>query len=254
MRLKTVLLIEDEKPNADRLKRLLHHVCPNVDIVATEESIAASVTWLKNNVQPDLILMDIRLSDGLCFEIFNLVEVTAPIIFTTAYDEYTLKAFKYNSIDYLLKPIKQDELTAALQRYEDMFPHAALTQRTLENLAELLSPKGYRKRFLLPFRDGYKTLLTSDIHYFYSEWGNTKAFLKNNQVELISQTLEELEKQLNPQEFYRANRQYLIHIDAVKSIFNHFNGKLKVELKGQSEAEVLISREKSTAFKSWMDY
>jgi len=135
-----------------------------------------------------------------------------------------------------------------------MFPHAALTQTTLENLAELLSPKGYRKRFLLPFRDGYKTLLTSDIHYFYSEWGNTKAFLKNNQVELISQTLEELEKQLNPQEFYRANRQYLIHIDAVKSIFNHFNGKLKVELKGQSEAEVLISREKSTAFKSWMDY
>lgn len=253
MRLKTVLLIEDEKPNADRIKRLLHQLAPAAEIVTTKESIATSVAWLKNNKQPDLILVDIRLSDGLCFEIFNQVAVTAPIIFTTAYDTYALQAFKYNSIDYLLKPIKLTELASALERYEaQMLPK--LTPALLESLNDMLSPQTYRQRFLLPFRDGYKTLLTADVEYFYSERGNTKAVLKNDKAELIPQTLEELEKQLDPQKFFRANRQYIIHIDAIKNIFNHFNGKLKVELKDNTDITLLISREKSAAFKSWMDY
>lgn len=254
MKLNTILIIEDEKPNADRLKRLLLQLRPNVQILSTEEYVSSAVTWLKTHSKPDLILMDIRLSDGLCFEIFNQVEVSSFIIFTTAYDEYAIKAFKYNSIDYLLKPIKQDELETALYQYENLPTDRFLNAETIEDLAEHLHPKSYRKRFLVPFRDGYKSLLTEDIVYFFSELGNTKAILKNNTFEVVPLTLEELEKQLDSQLFFRANRQFIIHIDAIQNVFNHFNGKLKVELKNYSDLDILISREKSSAFKAWMDY
>lgn len=254
MRLKTVLIIEDEKPNAERLKRLLHQLRPNVEILSTEEYVSSSVAFLKNKPQPDLIMMDIRLSDGLCFEIFNHVEVSSFIIFTTAYDEYALKGFKYNSIDYLLKPIKPNELEAALQRYENLLTDQFLAPAALEGLADYLNPKRYRKKFLLAFRDGYKSLFTEDILYFYSEWGTTKAMLKSNAFEVVPQTLDELEHQLDPSVFFRANRQVIVHIDAIKNVFNHFNGKLKVEVKYYPDLEVLVSREKSSAFKAWMDY
>lgn len=254
MRLNTVLIIEDEKPNADRLKRLLQQVRPHIQIVSTQEYVSSTVEWLQTNQQPDLILMDIRLSDGLCFEIFNQIEVSSYIVFTTAYDEYAIKAFKYNSIGYLLKPIKQNELEDALYKYEQMSTGSLLTAGAIEGLIDYLHPKTYRKRFLLPYRDGYKTVLTEDILYFSSEWGNTKVALRSNNFEIVPQTLEELEKQLDPQLFFRVNRQFILHIDAIKGIFKHFNGKLKVELKYYPTIEILISRDKANAFKAWLDY
>lgn len=254
MKINKILIVEDERPNADRLKRLLLKLRPHIEILSVEDSITSTVNWLENNVVPDIIMMDIRLADGLSFEIFNKHEVKSAVIFTTAYDEYAVQAFKYNSIDYLLKPIEEEELDAALKRYETFMEAVPVVGSAIEGLLNYIQPKDYRKRFLIVHRDGYKTVLAEDILYFYTELGISKAMLNTGVVENIPQTLEELEKQLDPKFFFRANRQFIIHIDSVKQIFNHFNGKLKLELRKQPEMEVIVSREKASVFKSWMDY
>ena len=254
MKLNKILIVEDEKPNADRLKRLLLKLRPHIEILSVEESIASAVDWLNNNTSPDIIMMDVRLADGLSFEIFNNYEVKCPVIFTTAYDEYAVKAFKYNSIDYLLKPIEEEELEQALKRYETFIESIPFVGTAIEGLLNYIQPKDYRKRFLLAHRDGYKAVLAEDILYFYTELGVNKAMLTNGSIEIVPQTLEELERQLDPKFFFRANRQFIIHIDSVKQVFNHFNGKLKLELKKNMDMEVIVSREKASVFKSWMDY
>ncbi|GEN66698.1 MULTISPECIES: LytR/AlgR family response regulator transcription factor [Chryseobacterium] len=254
MKLNKILIIEDEKPNADRLKRLLLKLRPHAEIVSVEDSIISAVNWLENNAAPDMIMMDVRLADGLSFEIFNKFDIRSPVIFTTAYDEYAVQAFKYNSIDYLLKPIEEEELELALRRYETFIETVPFVGTAIEGLLNYIQPKDYRKRFLIPHRDGYKTVLSEDVLYFYTELGISKAMLNTGSVENVPQTLEELEKQLDPKFFFRANRQFIIHIDSVKQIFNHFNGKLKLELRKQPEIEVVVSREKASAFKSWLDY
>ncbi|THV60600.1 LytR/AlgR family response regulator transcription factor [Chryseobacterium candidae] len=254
MKINKVLIVEDERPNADRLKRLLLKLRPHIEILSVEDSITSAVHWLENNVVPDVIMMDVRLADGLSFEIFNKHEVKSAVIFTTAYDEYAVQAFKYNSVDYLLKPIEEEELDAALKRYETFMEAVPVVGTAIEGLLNYIQPKDYRKRFLIAHRDGYKTVLAEDILYFYTELGISKAMLNTGVVENVPQTLEELEKQLDPKFFFRANRQFIIHINSVKQIFNHFNGKLKLELRKHPEMEVIVSREKASIFKSWMDY
>lgn len=254
MKINKILIVEDERPNAERLKRLLQKLRPHIEILSVEDSITSTVNWLQNNIVPDIIMMDVRLADGLSFEIFNKHEIKSAVIFTTAYDEYAVQAFKYNSIDYLLKPIDEEELDAALKRYETFMEAVPVVGSAIEGLLNYIQPKDYRKRFLIAHRDGYKTVLAEDILYIYTELGISKAMLNTGVVENIPQTLEELEKQLDPKFFFRANRQFIIHIDSVKQIFNHFNGKLKLELRKQPEMEVIVSREKASVFKSWMDY
>lgn len=249
----TILIVEDEKPNADRLKRLLKIIRPKAEIVATLDSVADCVDWLGANAQPDVIMLDVRLSDGLSFEIFDKIRIEAPVIFTTAYDEYAVRAFKYNSIDYLLKPVEQEELQMAIDKLEQLTAGQAMP-KSLEGLLNFLQPKEYRSRFLLPYRDGYKTVLVNDIAYFYSELKITRAKLANGMEEIVPQTMEELEQQLNPKTFFRANRQYIIHIDAIQRIANYFNGKLKIDIKNNSDAEVIVSREKAQLLKTWLDY
>lgn len=248
-----VLIIEDEQLNTNRLVRLLQQLKPEWTILEPIETVAGAVNWLYNNPMPDLLLMDIRLSDGLSFEILEAVEVNVPIIFTTAYDEYAIKAFKFNSIDYLLKPIDSDELQHALDKVARL-ENSTISTLHLDNLKDLFAVKEYRNRFLLPFRDGYRTLLVNEIAFLYTENRITYAQLCNDtQSVVLPQTLEELEQQLDPKQFFRANRQYIIHIDSIQHIFNHFNGKLKVELKRFPTTEILISREKAGAFKQWLD-
>lgn len=247
----TILIIEDEKLNADRLIRLIRSIRPNASVIGVMDSITDSVEWFNEHPQPDLVLMDVRLSDGLSFEIFEQTAVSCPIIFTTAYDEYALKAFKYNSIDYLLKPVAEEELEAAFQKLEQMpVKHPS----AIEGLLNYLQPKEFRTRFLLPFRDGYKTVLVSDIVFFYSEMKITHAKLYNGTTEILPQTMEELELQLNPRQFFRANRQFIIHIDGVSQVQNYFNGKLKVEMRGNRDTEIIVSRDKANLLKGWMDY
>lgn len=254
MKLNKILIVEDEKPNADRLKRLLLKLRPHAEIVSVEDSVASAVRWLEENTTPDIIMLDIQLADGLSFEIFNQIEIKCPVIFTTAYDEYAVKAFKYNSIDYLLKPVEEEELETALKNYETFMESIPLVGTAIEGLLNYIQPKDYRKRFLLAHRDGYKTLLSEDVLYFFTELGISKAILKNGSTDIVPQTLEELEKQLDPKLFFRANRQFIINIDSVQQISNYFNGKLKLELVKHPDVEVIVSREKASALKSWMDY
>lgn len=249
--IRKVLIIEDEKPNADRLKRLIHAEFPQAEIIAVLECVNESITWFKENPHPDVVMMDVRLSDGLSFEIFEKVSIQCPVIFTTAYDEYAVRAFKYNSIDYLLKPVEPKELKHAFQKLEQQ-----QTPKThaLEGLLNFIQPKEFRSRFLLAHKDGYKMLLVSEIAYFYSEFKQTRVKLFSNKEEVVPQTLEELEQQLDPKSFFRVNRQFIVHIDAIYKVSNHFNGKLKLEIKDNPETEIFVSREKATLLKNWLDF
>jgi len=250
--IKDILIIEDEKPNADRLKRLIAAVRPAVNIVSVLESVSESIEWLQAHECPDLIMMDVRLPDGISFEIFEKVTPQCPIIFTTAYDEYAVRAFKFNSVDYLLKPVEKDELEHSFRSAENRQQKDQTI--SIDSLLNHLQKNVYRSRFLLPFRDGYKSILTSDIEYIYSELKVTKARLQNGSEVVLAQTLEELEQQLDPKLFFRVNRQIILHIDSIRHIHNYFNGKLKIELKKNPALDIIVSRDKAGLIKAWMDF
>jgi len=249
-----VLIIEDEIRNANRLQSLVLEINPEVVFSGVLESVADSIEWFEKNDEPDLILMDIRLSDGLCFEIFSACKISAPVIFTTAYDEYAIRAFKVNSIDYLLKPIDKLELTSALGKLGQIAKRQQ-ADSVINNLVEVMKKQGavYRSRFLVPINDGYKTVVVQNIDYIYSEFKTSHLVLKDGSVQAVIQTMDELEEQLDSNVFFRANRQHLININTIKAIHNYFNGKLKVVLTEHPDVEVLISREKATLFKQWLD-
>jgi two-component system response regulator LytT len=250
--MRNILIIEDEKPNAARLSRLIASIRPQANILAILESVLESVQWLNSNPSPDLIMMDVRLADGTSFEILDEVSISCPIIFTTAYDEYAVRAFKFNSVDYLLKPVEQDELEHAFRMAEERKPSD--TTSTIERLLNHIDKKEYRSRFLLPFRDGFKTVHVADLEYICSENKITKAKLSNGNEEVLPQTLEELEQQLDPKFFFRVNRQYIVHVEAIGHIHNYFNGKLKIELKKYPDVEIIVSREKALHIKAWLDF
>lgn len=259
----TVLIIEDEYLGLERLHKLLGEIDPALNILGHAESIKSAVQWLQNNAAPDLIFMDIELADGQCFEIFHQVEVRAPIVFTTSYDEYALHAFKVNSIDYLLKPVKKEELAGALEKYrrlKNQFRSSEETaelprgiEKLLEELHRFQPPKEYRKRFLLKQGQRWISVEVHEIAWFRAE--SKLCFLKtwDNRRFLVDYTLEELSQMLDPAEFFRVNRSYLVHIKAVRSIDDHFGGKLALQLTPRTEAnDVLVSKEKATEFKRWM--
>lgn len=250
---KNILIVEDEKPNVDRLKRFIGELRPSYHIAGVLEGVAEAVSWLQTHPHPALMLLDIRLSDGLSFEIFERINVSCPIIFTTAYDEYAVRAFKFNSVDYLLKPVDKEELENAFLRLES---YQGGVQPGVEELLSFLKREqsDYRSRFLLPYKDGYKTLLVADVEYFYLEQKIMYAKLIQGGEEVLSQSMEELEQQLDPKLFFRANRQMIIHIDAVGQIVNSFNGRLKLTLKKSKQIEIFISRDKAPQFKIWMDF
>ena len=254
--MKKVLIIEDEERNANKLARLLSDIDPTISILNVIESVKSAVQWFNENEQtPDLIMMDIRLEDGLCFEIFEQIEVTAPVIFTTSYDEYALKAFKVNSVDYLMKPIREDELRQALDKLKQRQSPVDLSD-TINDILGHLHKKDtvYRSRFLLPYKDGFKSVKVEEIDHVYSEFKTTYLFLKDGTTCVVSQTMEELEEELDSSLFFRANRQHIVHVDAIENIHNYFNGKLKVTLKLAPEREIIISREKAPVFKQWLNY
>jgi two-component system LytT family response regulator len=198
--------------------------------------------------------MDVRLADGLSFDIFSRIKITSAVIFTTAYDEYAFRAFKVNGVDYLLKPIEREELEEAIRKAQQLKTRS-INETSIEALLKhFKQPEDpYRSRFLLPYRDGYKTIAVADVDLIYSESKNTHLVLRNATVEVVTQTLEELEEQLNPRQFFRANRQYLVNIDSLESIHNHFHGKLKIVIRNNQKQEILISKEKAPLFKQWLD-
>lgn len=248
-----ILIIEDEKLNSARLQRILKEVLHSVEILAVLETVTESVIWFRENPRPDVVLMDIRLADGLSFDIFAQTSVSCPVIFTTAYDEYAVRAFKVNGIDYLLKPIEKDELAAALQKVRPVADSPV--DFNLLQLLQVFKERNqvYRKRFLLPSYDGFKTVSVEDIDLAYSEFKLTHLVLKNGTVETVPQSMEDLEDELDPDSFFRANRQVIVGVHCIESIQNDFNGKLRILLKRNTDNEVLVSREKAPLLKAWLD-
>lgn len=249
-----ILIIEDEKHNASRLQRLLAEISLEFVVVGVLETVKESINWLKTGNIPDVILMDIRLFDGLSFDIFDKVDVVSPIIFTTSYDEYAVRAFKVNSIDYLLKPIEKEELETALEKVA-IERKKNIPGIELEQLLHIFREKTsiFRKRFLLPGFNGYKTISVDKIAFIYTEQKFTYLVTQDGNSDMLSQTMDELEDQLNPDEFFRANRQFIIHVNSVSMIKNETNGKLKIVLKYNSAIEIIVSREKAPLLKKWLD-
>jgi two-component system response regulator LytT len=254
-----VLVIEDEELAVRKLTKLLQDVDNSIRIVGTAASVRASVQWLQNNATPDLILMDIELADGQSFEIFEQTPVESPVIFTTSYDEYALRAFKVNSIDYLLKPIKRHELEASLEKHRKLRNPAEpetggkmAIDALVQQLRQQIQPAEYRKRFLVKHLSQWMPVEVADIAYFYSEEGVSLFRTRTNQKFSVDYTLDELEAMLDPLQFFRANRQFIVDINCVQQIHPYFNNKLKLTLKPAPEEEVLVSRERATEFKKWM--
>ena len=252
-----VLIVEDEQPAVERLQKLLQEAAPDAHVVGITDSIMASVQWLQTHAAPGLILMDIELSDGQSFEIFQHVKVESPVIFTTSYDEYAIRAFKVNSIDYLLKPVTVETLQvsiAKIKTFAQSFTTAVAPAQRIENLIRdllKLAPE-YRDRFLVQAGPRYLSIETADIAYFFLT--NKTTFLKTweGKKYIVDYTLDELETMLPPNTFFRTNRQFILHIHAVHGMHPFFNHKLKLALKPAADEEVLVSKEKTPAFKKWM--
>ncbi len=247
------LIIEDEQYNAELLKSMVEKADITASLLAILPTIQESVEWLNVHPQPDVIFMDIRLADGLSFEIFKQADIRSPVIFTTAYDEYALQAFKVYGAAYLLKPIEKEELAAALAKVKRVQPQ--LSGDDAGAILEMFrtQQKTYKSRFLLHYRETYKIIPVDTIDYVYLEHKIVHFRLLDGSVIAVPYTLEELEEQLDPQYFFRVNRQYILHINSIESIFKHFNEKLKIILKRDRKAEVIVSRIKMPQFKLWVD-
>ena len=249
-----VIIIEDEKPAARRLNRMLSEF-KNLEVVGMLHSVAESIDWFLNNKHPDLILLDIQLSDGLSFEIFDNVEIKSAIIFTTAYDEYALKAFKLNSIDYLLKPIDEDELANAINQFEEKFKKDNTSNFNIESIKELFNKseeKTYKKRFTIKIGQHLKIINLSEIECFYSQDKATYLHTKENRDYIIDSTLEQLKEILNPNLFFRVNRKFIIKLDAIKDIISYTNSRLELKLNHFNDEQIIVSREKVKEFKEWI--
>lgn len=247
-----VIIIEDEKPAARRLHRLL--TAYNVEVITQLHSVEASKEWLKTNEHPDVIFLDIQLSDGISFEIFEDIETTSAIIFTTAYDEYALQAFKLKSIDYLLKPIDKEDLDRAIKKYRDFQPSEEVNF-SFEDIRNLLNPvdNNYKERFSAKVGQHIKLITVEEITCFYSENKATYIHTIDGRNYIVEHTLEELEQFLNPKVFFRINRQCFVSINAIKDIISYTNSRLKIKLHHFSEHELIVSRERVKDFKKWID-
>jgi len=250
-----VLIVEDEKPAARRLTRLLES--RNMTVVTALHSVAEAVTWFSSNPHPELIFLDIQLSDGLSFEIFEHVTVKSNIIFTTAYDEYALKAFKLKSIDYLLKPIDEDDLDAALKKFKAFKSNASDTTNIdieqLKNMLTSTNKTAYKNRFTTKVGQHLKLVNTQDIECFYSMNKGTFLHNTNNRSYLLDYTMNDLENILDPKLFYRINRGYFVNINSIKDIISYTNSRLELKLNNYKEEEVIVARDRVKDFKQWLE-
>ncbi|TJY36202.1 LytR/AlgR family response regulator transcription factor [Pontimicrobium aquaticum] len=249
-----VIIIEDEKPSARRLQRMLN----NLDITAEVmlHSVEESIDWFQNNAHPDLIFLDIQLSDGLSFEIFEKIDIQSAVIFTTAYDEYALQAFKLNSIDYLLKPIDDDDLTKSVSKFKERLPKQQAVTLDFNDIKNLLvNPieRDYKKRFSVKVGQHLKLINVDDIECVYSENKGTYVFTSEGRNYLLDTTLEQLENELEPHTFFRINRKFFVNINAIKDMVSYTNSRLQIKLNNYNEQDVIVARERVKDFKEWLE-
>ena len=246
------LIIEDEVLAAQALQKLVTEVSPETEIIGVLQSIEESVAWFNEKPIPDLVFMDIHLADGSSFAIFEQVEITCPIIFTTAYDEYALKAFEVSSIDYLLKPINRNDLTRAMNKYQNFVSAKSIDNKALLDVLQKLKTNiNYKSCFLVPERDKLVPLATSNIAYFYIEDKMVKAISLDEHTYYMSQNLDDIMTQLNPDDFFRANRQFIVSRKAIKDLTIWFGNKLSVNLLVKIPEDIIISKAKVAEFKNW---
>lgn len=247
------LIIEDELHNAQLLQKYIHQIVEDATLLKIIPSYTEAIAWLSSHTMPDLVFMDIRLEDGLSFEIFKSVDIKCPVIFTTAYDEYALEAFKVYGAAYLLKPISKKELEKVIDKF--------YTKQEIQNegvlkemITQLLQPvKNYKQQLIIHHKDQILTIPTSQIDYVYIDYKITHLLLKDRSEYIVPFTLDELEQQLDPNVFFRVNRQFIIAMDSIQSIHKHFNDKGKIVLKNNTDAEIMLSRQRFTEFKQWLD-
>jgi DNA-binding LytR/AlgR family response regulator len=245
-----ILIVEDETVACENIIDILSEIDPAIVIAGNTESIKQTVKWIQSHPPPDLILMDIHLSDGSAFSIFDHIKVDIPIIFTTAYDEYAIEAFKVNSVDYLLKPIKKEELKRALDKFQRWTQTDIL--QYLSKLSKINFTANYMDKLLVPFRDKLLPVNVSEIACFYTTEKNTRIFLKNGQSLPYTKTLDQIGLSLNPAEFIRANKQYLIARSSVKNITIWFDSRLLITLDVETPERIYVSKNKAAEFKTWV--
>lgn len=250
-----VLIIEDEVMAAERMQEMIRDVIPDVELLGILDSISSAARWFEENEAPDLAFFDIQLADGLSFEIFEQAEVSCPVIFTTAFDEYALKAFKVNSIDYLLKPIDEDELKSAVDKYRNIHktPRPGLPDpQNIDHIFKFLTRK-YKSRFVIRVGEHIRTIPVEEILCFYSMAKASYIQTSDDRHFVLDQALEHIELLIDPEQFFRVNRKFIIALDAIKDIISYSNSRLKLRLKLPTEEEIIVSREKVKDFKKWLD-
>ncbi len=245
-----VLIIEDEAAAVNRMRKMLVEIDPTIEVIAYVPTVSGSVQWFTDNDAPDLAFFDVQLADGDSFEIFQQIDVPCPVIFTTAYDEYAVRAFRVNAIDYLLKPIKKDELAAAVKKVSAGAPvrdHSALAGRP-----DTDKPAAYIKRFLIRYGDHFKLVEPSQIAYIHSMQKNTFIRTKEGRDLPLEESLDRLEPQLDPEKFFRLNRQLLVHIQSIKELLAYSKSRVKVMLDPSYGDDAIVSSERSAEFKRWL--
>ena len=249
-----VIIIEDEKPSARRLQRMLDRLDIQTEIML--HSVEESIKWFQDHPHPDLIFLDIQLSDGLSFEIFETIKIQSAVIFTTAYDEYALQAFKLNSIDYLLKPIDEEELSRAIEEFRSRETVKHEVKMDFDDIKKLLvNPieRAYKKRFSVKVGQHLKLINIDEIECFYSENKGTYLHTNTGRNYLIDNTLEQLEQELEPKQFFRINRKFFINITAIDDMISYTNSRLQIKLNSFNEHDVIVARERVKDFKAWLE-
>ena len=248
-----ILIIEDEKIAANNLEKMLHQIDININVQSKIDSIEESVKWLSNNTV-DLIFLDIHLADGLCFNIFEQIKVKTPIIFTTAYDQYAIKAFKVNSIDYLLKPIEIRELEQSLEKFKELNQIQNAKTIDYNSLIKVLNNKiEYQERFIVRYAEKIKSIKADDIAYFYVNNENVFLCTKSNNNYPIDYSLDKLETIINPKDFFRINRQFIVNISSIENMYSLSKSRIKIELKPKSDNEIIVSYSRMSDFRKWLN-
>ncbi len=247
-----IVLIEDEKPAVKRLLSLLEPIFPKSEFIFDLDTVKKSILWFKENPAPDLIFCDIQLADGISFEIFENIKLSTPIIFTTAFDQYAIKAFKVNAIDYLLKPIDPEDLRKATEKFQAQKLNSGVDLSLLQKLISV-EKQTYKSRFLVRFGEKIQSILTEEITFFFSEERVTLLQTEEGKKYVLDATLEQVESQVDPKLFFRINRKYLCSYASISDIFTYSNSRLKIKLHNCQDDDILVSREKTSTFKNWLD-
>jgi DNA-binding LytR/AlgR family response regulator len=250
-----VLIVEDEPEAAKRLEGLIRDLIPHATILAKIDSVKRSVRWLSENQPPDLIFMDIQLADGLSFEIFEQCKVQSPVIFTTAYDAYALKAFKVNSIDYILKPVDKNDVETALQKLDTLTQRRNNSEQLLTSIGDAVRmlTRQFKTRFMIKVGEHLKSIEVSDVLWFFSLEKTTFARIADGRQHIIDFSLDHLENILNPNQFFRINRKYIVSASSIQDMVSYTNSRLKLVLKGSDDSDVIVSRDRVQEFKDWLD-